>query len=246
MSSISLVLGPVCFHDFEVPAQINIGGKQLLAIHQLAGGRRIVDCMGPADADIEFSGTFSGPTATSRARLLDLLRSTGSDLNLTWDAFVYTVVIGEFKANYSNPLWIPFSISCTVVRDKARSLGVSTPSILDSISAAVASAAAQCSASNIDFSNISALLVAADATIPNTSGYLATTAGLNDLQSDVQSGLNSSQPILTAPLSTSQNTTPIMADTIVDLSNAAQQVAQLSYANGFLGCAAKVLSSGST
>lgn len=92
MSEVVLQLGPVTFSAFEIPAGINFGGRQIIAIHQLADGRRVIDSIGAAESELSFSGAFSGPTATFRARQLDSLRVAGAELSLTWDVFCYTVV----------------------------------------------------------------------------------------------------------------------------------------------------------
>ena len=119
MSDFSLTLGPVAFAGFELPSSITLGGSQRLAVHRLPGGVRIIDALGPDPADITFSGIFSGPDAADRARLLDTIRVSGLALPLAWDAFLYTVILGHFHADYRSPWWIPYRISCTVVRDEA-------------------------------------------------------------------------------------------------------------------------------
>ena len=103
MSDFSLTLGPVAFAGFELPSSITIGGRQRLAIHRLPGGIRVIDALGPDPADIAFSGIFTGPDAADRARLLDALRVTGASLPLAWDAFLYTVIIENFEADYRSP-----------------------------------------------------------------------------------------------------------------------------------------------
>jgi hypothetical protein len=100
MSNVALLLGPIAFRNFEVPAAINIGGAQRLAIHRLLGGTRVIDTLGRDDTDISFSGTFSGPDATLRARLIDEMRVSGLSLPLTWDVFFYSVIIRKFEADY--------------------------------------------------------------------------------------------------------------------------------------------------
>lgn len=122
MSDTILLLGPIVFQDFEVPEKINFGGAQRLAIHQFPGGARVIDALGRDDADISFNGTFTGEDATLRARALDELRALGTVLPLTWDVFTYSVVIREFTAQYERPGWIPFRITCTVLRDEAAAL----------------------------------------------------------------------------------------------------------------------------
>ena len=60
MSAVTLVLGPIAFLDFEIPSGINFGGRQLLTVHQMTDGRRIVDCIGGDKSEISFCGTVLG------------------------------------------------------------------------------------------------------------------------------------------------------------------------------------------
>jgi hypothetical protein len=117
MSEIIVTLGSVSFRDFEVPEEIIFGGGQMLAVHQMIGGGRVIDALGSEDGEISFSGTFSGPDAARRAQALDVARSLGASLLLAWNGFSYTVMIGEFVAAYTKPWWIPFSIRLVVVAD---------------------------------------------------------------------------------------------------------------------------------
>ena len=114
-----LVLGPVAFEAFEVPARIGFGGQQRIVVHTLPGGARVIDTMGPDDAPIAWSGAFSGRDAAVRARLLDTLRSEGAVWTLAWEAFSFSVVVAEFHAQYERSNWIPYRISCTVLADDA-------------------------------------------------------------------------------------------------------------------------------
>ena len=113
------VLGPVAFQDFEVPERISIGGRQQLAVHNLPGGGRVVDAMGPDEAPIEWSGVFSGASAAERVRYLELLRRAGDTLALSWDGWRYSVVIEQFTAEVSNPWWIPYEIRLCVIPDQS-------------------------------------------------------------------------------------------------------------------------------
>lgn len=117
-----LLLGPVLFQGFELPDRISWGGAQRLSIHRLPGGTRIIDSLGRDDANITWSGIFTGPDAGLRARLLDLLRADGGLLPLAWSSFVYTAAIARFHAEYKTENWIPYRISCTVLRDEAEAL----------------------------------------------------------------------------------------------------------------------------
>ena len=140
MSDFSLTLGPVAFAGFELPSSITIGGRQRLAIHRLPGGIRVIDALGPDAADIHFSGIFTGPDAADRTRLLDGLRVAGGELPLVWDAFTYTVVIESCEADYRSPWWIPYRLSCAVVRDEAALLVTAVAPIASSITSDVLTA----------------------------------------------------------------------------------------------------------
>jgi hypothetical protein len=121
--TVVLTLGPILFADFEIPDKISgIGGKQMLAVHKLPGGSRIVDAMGRDDAPLKWSARFRGSDAETRARLADFLRVQGQPIELAWSRFRYTVVIDEFEADYEQPFEIPYSITCLVVQDETSPL----------------------------------------------------------------------------------------------------------------------------
>ena len=141
MSASYLSLGSVSFQEFEVPSGIAWGGAQQLKIHRLPGGTRIVDAMGRDDADIEWSGVFSGPDAALRASLLDFMRADGGVLALTWSSFYYSVIIARFDADQRRPNWIPYKISCCVVRDESAAIFLAPVSLAASVAQDLAIAA---------------------------------------------------------------------------------------------------------
>src|SRR5689334_14980148 len=63
-----LLIGPVLLEAFELPARVGWGGRQRMAVHRLPGGRRVIDAMGRDDADIAWTGVFTGSDAVARAR----------------------------------------------------------------------------------------------------------------------------------------------------------------------------------
>jgi hypothetical protein len=107
-------VGSINLQDFEIPQSVRFGGRQRLAIHALAGGRRIVERLGPDDDDIQFQGIFSGPTAQARVVAFDNLRMSGEIVWLTWESFRRRVIIRSLTADYHSPWWIPYQIKCTV------------------------------------------------------------------------------------------------------------------------------------
>jgi hypothetical protein len=108
-------LGSIELRDFEIPQSVRFGGRQRLAVHALAGGRRIVERLGPDDDDIQFRGIFSGPAAETRACAFDNLRLSGEIVWLSWESFRRRVIVKSFVANYHSPWWITYQVSCVAV-----------------------------------------------------------------------------------------------------------------------------------
>ena len=130
---IPLLLGPVAFAGFEIPERIGFGGRQRMAVHRLPGGARVIDTLGPDDADVVWSGVFSGAEAMARARELDALRCAGLPLPLTWDGFFALVVIAQFSAEYRNPSWVPYRISCTVLENPLTTIAAMAGDLVGSV-----------------------------------------------------------------------------------------------------------------
>jgi hypothetical protein len=226
MSDFSLTLGPVAFAGFEIPSSITLGGKQRLAIHKLPGGIRIIDAMGPDPADLAWSGIFTGPDAADRARILDTLRVAGLQLLLTWDAFLYTVIIESFEADYRSPWWIPYRVSCAVVRDEAAALVTGVLSLAPSITDDLATAGI--------FATSAALAASApNATTAGTAAYITATAALNATVTSLDSQIATAEPA-------------IQANNVPSAAAACGLLAQLTVARAYTARAARNLAAAST
>jgi hypothetical protein len=196
MSDVALLLGPIVFHDFEIPSGINFGGRQRMAVHWLPGGTRVIDAMGRDDAQISFSGVFSGSDATWRARSLDELRVAGIALPLTWDVFFYTVLIAEFRADYRSGWWIPYRIVCTVLQDEASVLLEQAVSLAASALMDAGAAASYASGAGVDLSPVQVALGAPGATTRGTAAYTAAQASLVQGQSSLDGSMDAANDTL--------------------------------------------------
>ncbi|HZT90255.1 MAG TPA: hypothetical protein VFA12_20110 [Stellaceae bacterium] len=99
---------------------INFGGAQRLGVHQLPGGVRIVDVMGPSDDDIHWKGTLYSDDvgdAVAAALEIDQMRQTGTPVTLSWDVLSYTVVIAHFKPEFEFVSRVPFEMVIKVIDD---------------------------------------------------------------------------------------------------------------------------------
>lgn len=241
MSGMVLILGPVQFHDFEVPAEINLGGTQRLAIHYLSDGVKVIDALGRDDADISFSGRFSGPDATLRARMLDEMRVSGEAYALCWDVFLYSVVIKRFEADYRAGWWIPYRMTCAVLRDEASALIEAIASAAESVMGDVIGAEAYTTTAGVDVSAMSTLLNQPNATTLGTSAYSVTTAALAQTNSDLDSAVNAAAAALPS-LTVATPGGPIPAIATVNAAvSSAGQLSSAVIARSYFGRAARNL-----
>jgi len=192
MTDFSLTLGPVAFAGFELPSSITLGGRQTLAIHKLPGGIRIIDALGPDPADLAWSGIFTGPDAADRARLLDTLRIAGTELLLSWDAFLYMVVVERFDADYRSPWWIPYRLSCAVVRDEAAAILTAILSLTPAINADLATAGSFAAPA-------AAAIAIPGATTAGTAAYAAAAAAIAANVASLNSQITAAEPAIQAP-----------------------------------------------
>jgi hypothetical protein len=198
MNDIALLLGPIAFQDFEVPSGVNFGGRQRLAVHRLPTGLRVVDMLGRDDADICFTGIFTGPDATLRARSVDAMRVAGIALPLTWDVFFYTVLIAEFYADYCNGSWIPYWIRCTVLQDEASMLAQMAVSLSSAVIGDATTAANYAYGTGIDLTGLQPTLVAPNAMTRGTAPFVSAQACLTGAASSIADAAGASAATLAA------------------------------------------------
>ena len=246
MSDIVLLLGPIVFKDFEIPAGISFGGAQRLAIHRLPGGARVIDALGRDDAALSFTGIFTGADATLRARAVDELRSLGLPLPFTWDVFFYSVVIASFQADYRNSNWIPYRISCTVIRDEAAAIVETAISTATSALADVTTALASAGTAGIGFFGTQSAIVAPGATTSGTAAFAAAQSSLAGAQSTLNAGLVASENLLEGTNLIGASTANAGIAGLSQATNAAGQLSQITQARSYLGRAAVNLANAST
>ena len=190
LSGVALVLGPIVFQNFEIPDGINFGGDQRLAVHQLPGGPRVIDVLGDVPADITWSGVFSGAAAAARASTLETMRVEAAALTLSWDVFLFSVVIKQFEARYHNSAWVPYRLTVSVLGDAALSIEDTVAGLVSDVLGDGAAAAGYATPGGIDLSGVTAALAAPGATVLNTGAFDFAATSLATGQRQVRAGLD--------------------------------------------------------
>ncbi len=118
MSNPLLTLGSFSFEGLESPRSLVLQTKQRLIVHHLGTGAALVDSLGDDYQVVNFSGIFSGKSAASRIRTVDLLRAQGAMLPLIWESQTLTVIIQQFELTYVSAYWVPYKMTCYVQRSR--------------------------------------------------------------------------------------------------------------------------------
>lgn len=246
MSNVALLLGPVTFQSFEIPASINFGGAQRLVIHRLPGGTRVIDALGRDDSDISFSGIFSGYDATVRARVIDEIRVAGLPVPLTWDILFYTVIIKKFEADYRSGWWIPYRVTCMVVLDQASSVVATVISLADGASSDVATALGLATTAAIDLSKTQSAVNMPGATVRGTAPNSSALVALANARAQLGTGISEAALTLGAPAWSSDDQMQDVTSTFNGIVSAAQQISSLTIAQAYIGRAYTNLTNAST
>ncbi len=92
----ALILGGIAFDDFSTPDSMMGGGQQTLVVHKLPGGARVIDTLGPDEAEVAWRGQFFGNDAYGNALALDAMRAAGQVVPLIWGGQFRSVIIQQF------------------------------------------------------------------------------------------------------------------------------------------------------
>ena len=198
-----------------------LGGAQSLAVHKLPGGVRVVDAMGPDNADLAWSGVISGENAGERARLLDVMRVAGEVLPLSWNQFTYSVLIARLTLRYCNPWWIEYRIICKVLRDEAQRIAPVVLAAAAEVAADLVSASAY-----VDVTGASAATIAAQGSGPGSPAAAAAASNLIATQALIMQGIEGAEGGLGS-------------SDLAGAVSACGALAQFTYAQGFINRAAK-------
>lgn len=114
-----LTLGGIQFDHFSTPTEMMGGGRQAMVVHKLPGGNRVIDTLGPDEANIVWKGFFFSDDAYDKILTLDGMRASGAVYSLVWGGQFRSVIIEQFiyKAIFPFPLRFNYDISLIVYQN---------------------------------------------------------------------------------------------------------------------------------
>ena len=121
MATDQVILGGFTLDGFAAPQVMVGGGRQAMAVHKLPGGSRVIDILGPDDADIPIAGQLYDNNAYTTCLALDALRASGVTVPLIWGGQFKMVIIEDFRfIVHRYPNWCDYSITCIVASNPAQ------------------------------------------------------------------------------------------------------------------------------
>ena len=226
-------IGSISLQGFEIPTSVRFGGRHRLAVHNLSGGRRIVERLGPDDGEVAFQGTCSGPDAEARVRALDDLRLSGAVVWLTWESFRRRVIVSNFVAEYHSPWWIQYKMSCVVAHQTGTRTS-QTPTILALISADFGNASSAVAGSPLSLTALQSALFSTNAMTTGTSAQAQAAAAVGTALDAINSQIAVQSTLVAAPPGTHSGPGSFSQALPSLVSNAAQLAAAVS-ARSYVG-----------
>jgi hypothetical protein len=137
----TLSLGGITFDNFSTPDHMMGGGRQSMVVHKLPGGARVVDTLGPDEANVAWNGFFYGNNAYASVLALDALRASGTTVPLIFGGQYRSVIVESFAYQIRRlPVWIEYQISCLVYQNPSLgALGTAVASAAGSIDSMISS-----------------------------------------------------------------------------------------------------------
>ena len=78
VGGVALTIDDIVFQNTEIPEDFGeIGGTQMLAVHDFPGGSRTIQALGAFPATVSWEGWLIGPSAAQRSYQLDRKRVNG-------------------------------------------------------------------------------------------------------------------------------------------------------------------------
>lgn len=128
----ALTIGGLALLNNEHPDKLAFGLEQRQAIHELIGGGRQVQDLGPQPSDITWPGTFWDEQAAGKVQTLKRMQAAGNAVTLSWYNDSYSVLIKKFTPTWRHESRCDYELTVTVVADLSGTYTQGTAVSLDS------------------------------------------------------------------------------------------------------------------
>jgi len=130
-NSTPLSLGGHVFTDITTPQELSFLPEQSQAIHNLIGGRRIVQNLGVVWGPLSWEGTLWGTTALVDDTSLMQMMNSGATQKFKYINYLFDVVVKSYNPTYRHRNKIEYKIVCTILRDRSGKTTKATPTSVD-------------------------------------------------------------------------------------------------------------------
>lgn len=136
-----LSIGDVVFATQECPNKLSIGAaEQMLAVHDMPGGSRVVNAFGNKFKDVTWEGHFWDQNISIRVQQLRLYQVSGVEIPVSFGDEKYYCIVKDFDPGYLGG-YNEYSITLCITRDNNGQFTVASSTSIDTQVQALQSAA---------------------------------------------------------------------------------------------------------
>lgn len=128
----ALTIGGLAFLNNEHPEKLAFPLEERQAVHELIGGGRQVQDLGPQPSQVTWSGCFWDAQAAQKVQTLKRMQVAGQAVPLSWYNDQYSVLIAKFTPTWIHEYRCEYELTVTVVADLSGTFTQGTAVSIDS------------------------------------------------------------------------------------------------------------------
>lgn len=169
-------LGSMTLSGPEVPDALRVGGEQVLVIHRLPGGDKIIDNGGNDPYRLSLTGRFQGTNALTRAQTIDTMRLAAKTVTFSAAGGNWRVLIRSYAYTYAQKgAVIQYELELEVIPSNASTTASGTSALSSLVGSGVTGALSTVTSTIVDVSSVASSITS---TAQNVIGQITPIANM--------------------------------------------------------------------
>ncbi|KXV20654.1 hypothetical protein [Gluconobacter japonicus] len=169
-------LGSLTLSGPEVPDALRAGGEQVLVIHRLPGGDKIIDNGGNDPYRLSLTGRFQGTNALTRAQTIDTMRLAAKAVTFSAAGRSWQVLIRSYAYTYAQKgAVIQYELELEIIPSNASTTATGTSALSSLVGSGVTGALKTITGTIADVSSVACSIVG---TAQNAIGQITPIANM--------------------------------------------------------------------
>ncbi|MBS1050463.1 hypothetical protein [Gluconobacter japonicus] len=169
-------LGSVTLTGPEVPDGLRAGGEQVLVIHRLPGGDKVIDNGGNDPYRLSLTGRFQGTNALTRAQSIDTMRLAAKAVTFAAAGSSWQVLIRSYAYTYAQKgAVIQYELELEVIPSSTSATATGTSALSSLVGSGVTGALSTVTSTIADVSSVASTITS---TAQNVIGQITPIANM--------------------------------------------------------------------